>query len=572
MPDSEFNTGARTLLAGERMPMGEADFRALIPLLPQETRIQDLEALSSWFEALYDALRTEVPGELMALWVYSRTGTPILVGARPLERDHFDPPRAGPQIPPNELENFDTRIRRVGYGSVLLRPVRMGGRDVGLLLVASFTPHLFGRRAESMVDLALGVIGPALRRVAEASGEDPGAASSAAEELSSPPTESLAELGLGRPMPVGRLLEATAGSDVPLVSLPALDRPHPAPAHLFESLSEAISGAGTPRDMLLALSFALQPVLPHDSYELLVPDGSAEFCYRLGLQGHGLLWSDPGLIWARETFDPALLFGERNLILLADADSPGGVPRPELVTVRGREEAPRSLIGVTLRMVERPVGYLLLGSHEANFYRQEDLALLDRVGALLAPRVDGLVYQWSSTVLQGQLVIAQEGAARLTSLAAALAAIPLLGPDGAYFTQVASRALPIAELEFALRLPDEERVVVVQPGQGQSLGQLPRREIEGTGLAAVIHGEAPYLLLSDQDSVAVLVVPLRVGGQIIGVMAVTPSGEEPLTEAHAGPAQQLADLAAPHLELARQSIPRSVDRTPKARPDLRLDR
>ncbi len=555
------------------MPIGEADFRALIPLLPQETRIQDLEVLGSWFEALRDALGCEVPGELLALWVYSQTGTPVLVGPQPMDRDHFDPPRADPQIQPNELEDFDTQIRRVGYGSVMLCPVRIGGRDVGLLLVASFTPHLFGRRAESMVDLALGVIGPVLRRIAEASGgEAYDAAAAPGEPAPSPASEAAEEVGSRLPIPVGRLLEATARSDAPVASLPPVARPHPVPAYLFESLSEAISGAGTPRDMLLALSFALQPVLPHDSYELLVPDGSAEFCYRLALQGHGVLWSDPTLIWPREAFDPTLLFGERNLILLADADTPDGAPVPELVTVRGREEAPRSLIGVTLRMVERPVGYFLLGSHEPGHYRQEDLALLDRVGALLAPRVEGLVYQWSSAVLQGQVIAAQAAAAHLASLAAALATTPLLGPEGTYFTEAAGGVLPIAELEFALRLPDEDRVVVVQPGQVQSLSQLPRRDIEGSGLAAVIRGEEPFLLSSDQDSVAVLVVPLRVGGRIIGVMAVTPSGKEPLTEAHAGPAQQLADLAAPHLELARQSIPRGVERSPRARPDLRLDR
>ena len=68
--------------------------------------------------------------------------------------------------------------------------------------------------------------------------------------------------------------------------------------------------------------------------------------------------------------------------------------------------------------------------------------------------------------------------------------------------------------------------------------------------------ELPYLLTSQdegQGAVSVLVVPLRTGGRVFGAMAMTARGSESFSRTDMALAQQLADLAAPHLELARRS-------------------
>jgi len=48
------------------MALGEADFRQLIPLLHPRTRIQDMDVLKAWYEAVEDALRAELPADLLA--------------------------------------------------------------------------------------------------------------------------------------------------------------------------------------------------------------------------------------------------------------------------------------------------------------------------------------------------------------------------------------------------------------------------------------------------------------------------------------------------------------------------
>ncbi len=115
--------------------------------------------------------------------------------------------------------------------------------------------------------------------------------------------------------------------------------------------------------------------------------------------------------------------------------------------------------------------------------------------------------------------------------------------------------LPVNQVEFAVRLGDENRVAIVRPGFSTPLADLPQEPIEGTGVAAVVRGESPYLLTTQEDRdgpVTVLVVPLRAGGRIFGAMAMTSRGTSPFTRTDMAVAQALADLIAPHLDLARR--------------------
>ncbi len=509
------------------MSMGEAHFRQLIPLLHPRTRIQDMDVLKAWYEAVADALRPELPSELFALWIYGADGLPMLIEPEALAADALLVPDAKPIANQHMLDELEDRIRRAGYGSVLLRPVRFGGQDVALILLASFTPHCYGIRAGEMFEAASDVMAPMLARVTRGSG---------AQEEPAPP----------------------AAPVVTIEHAPAVEervRERAREGELFESLADALGGAGTPRDLMLALSFALQGVLPHDSYELLIPDSEGEYFYRLSLHGHGVLWGDPVLSRPAAEFNPTLLFGDKDTVVVGDTTAPY-VPRvPELVTVRGPEAPPRSLIGVRLRVVERSVGYLLVGSAGPDFYQSADLDVLDRIGALVAARVDALVLAWQYSVLRSQFDLLRHVPMHLARVAELLASTPFLGEGSRLFVQLAGAMLPVTGLEFAVRLADDRRVAVVRPGTATPLADLPQEPIEGAGVSQVVRGELPYLLTTQDEGagpVSVLVVPLRTGGKVFGAMAMTARGTEPFSRTDMALAQQLADLAAPHLELARK--------------------
>jgi GAF domain-containing protein len=508
------------------MAMPNADFRKLIPLLHPRTRVQDLDVLKAWYEAVADAFRAELSSDLFALWLYSAEGDPILIEPEALAADHLGVPKAEPLANQMMLDEVEARIRRAGYGSVMLRPVRHGGQDVALVLFASFPPHIYGMRAESLFESASSVMAPMLARVTRASG---------AEE------------------PV---VERISSEQIVMGPVPPEVREHAEEGELFEALSDAISGAGTPRDLMLAVSFSLQATLPHDSYDLLIPDAAGEQYYRIGLHGHGALWGDPALTIPRPDLDAERIFGDSGGVVFDDATLNDATRLPQLITVRGAEEPPRSVVGVRLRVVERAVGFLLLGNNGPGFYRQEDLRLLDRVGALLAPRVESMVLAWQYSVLRSQFDLIRHVPMHLARVAELLASTPFLGEGCRLFVQQAAILLPTSQLEFAVRLNDENRVAVVKSGCPTPLADLPQEPIDGTGVAAVVRGEVPYLLTAHEDhgkQVAVLVVPLRSGGRIFGAMAMTAQGSFPFSRTDMALAQQLADLAAPHLDLARRS-------------------
>ncbi|HTS88830.1 MAG TPA: GAF domain-containing protein [Gemmatimonadales bacterium] len=505
------------------MALSQAEFRELIPLLHPRTRLEDMDVLKAWYEAIADTVRAEIPADLFAIWIYAPDGEPLLLEPEALREDNLEVPRAEPIARQNLLDELENRIRRAGYGSVVLRPIRHGGQDVGLFLLASFTPHLYGIRAEALVETAADVLAPMLARVTRAG---------AAEEH---PGESAVSAAL-------------AGAATERV------RDRARRGDLLETLSDAIGGAGTPRDLMLALSFALQPVLPHDSYELLISDAADENCYRLGLHGHGPLWSEASLILPKAALDAGRLFESKDWVLIDDTLSAPETLMPEFITVRGPEGPPRSVVGVTLRVVERMVGYFLLGSGGPGFYSPQDSMLLDRVAALLAPRIEGLVTAWQCDMLRAQLDDLRSGPNYLSRATEVLASMAFLGEGSRMVVEEAMRLLPVSDVEFAVRLMDEHRVAVVKPGATTPLADLPQEPIEGTGVALVVRDEVPFLSRAEEGSgsPAVLVVPLRSGGRTFGAMALTCRLGSRFSGEDINLAQQLADLVAPHLDLARR--------------------
>ncbi len=525
------------------MPAGQVGLRELIPLLHPSTRLEDLETLKAWYEAVADALRSEFAFDLFALWLYRSDGQPLLIEPEDLAKDNLAIPEAQPVAGAEGLARIEDRVRRAGYGSVLVRPIRCLGTDVGLILLAAFRPGLYGPDRLALLDGATAVIAPMLGRVARP--EAVAALPPEPARLPEPPQGEPSALEPARPEPAAAARSPTrAAAPGDLAS-----------ELLLAHLADAVSGAGAPRDLLLAVSYALQPVLPHDAIELVIPDASGDSFYRLGLHGYGPLWADPALVRDRDWLDPSRLFGDLNRCDVPDAAGPEAPRVPQLVAVRGEERAPRAVIGVKLRIVERIVGYLFLGREEPGAFGPGDLDFLERAGALLAPRVENYVLAWQYQVLRGQFDLLRHVPMHLSRTAEMLAGTPVLGEGTRLFAQQAQAVLPVNQVEFAVRLGDENRVAIVRPGFSTPLADLPQEPIEGTGVAAVVRGESPYLLTTQEDRdgpVTVLVVPLRAGGRIFGAMAMTSRGSAPFTRTDMAVAQALADLIAPHLDLARR--------------------
>jgi GAF domain-containing protein len=594
--------GARLVLSYPVMP--EIEPAPLpVPLLHPATRLEDIETLKAWYEAVADSLRAEMSFDLFALWLFRPDGEPLLIEPEALEKDHLTVPAAHPTADDHALAKMEDRVRRAGYGSVVVQPIRREGADVALMLIAGFSPSQIGRREVELVGSAARSMSPILARVVQAHlppVEVPQSPPDSTPPLTPPPphsyelvepgvvpadesfnavpeAEALPELEQGdvdetastpieaagpteEPPPVAELAppevegEAEPAGEISEPGEPEWHGPDPT-LLLYEAVADALAGAGAPRDLMLAVSYALQEAIPHDSFELIVPDQGMESWYRMGLHGHGPLWADPALVRGPEWLVPESLFGESFRLFLPDTIAPG-IPRvPELVTVRGEELPPRSLIGVKLRVVERAVGYLLLGSALPGGFTEDQLILLDRLGALLAPRVDGFILAWQYTVLRGQFDLIRHLPMHLSRTAELLALTPVLGEGTRLFLQQAQALLPVHQLEFAVRLSEEGRVAIVRPGFSTPMADLPQESIEGSGVGAVVRGESPYMLTTQEDkdgAMTVLVVPLRAGGRIFGAMAVTGRGPSPFTRTDMAVARALADLIGPHLDLARR--------------------
>jgi GAF domain-containing protein len=496
-----------------------------VPFLKIDDSTNDLEAIRTWREALSDTFAQQgIPHDLFALWIYPPSGEAVLIGPDELSQDHLVLPRAEPFIDPAQLGVLEEILRDARYGSAVAAAIRHGNADVGLVLLGALEIDRYPATARIALDRMLMTVAPMVGRVA-------------------------------RRWPVGHTVEEGAEGIVASRAAEAATSEAHRMADMLSSLGQASSGAGTPRDFVLALSFAMQPLLPHDAIDILIPDTTPEQTYRLSGHGHGPLWSDPQLVLPRAACDVERLFTEAGIVRVRNTDTDARGPFP--LPLGEPNSAPaRSLIGVRLRILERTVGFLLVSTPGPDFYQAEDVILLDHIGALIAARIDSFVLSWQHQVLKSHLAVLRHVPMHLSQIAELLASTPLLGEGTRQFARLAGQLLPLGHIEFAVRLSDDHRVAIVKPGDITALPDRPQTPLAATPAARVIRGEIPYLLTetpSPNGPVSALVVPLRTGGHVFGALAMTSTAAEPLTRTDMAVAQQLADLIAPHFEILRRS-------------------
>jgi len=212
-------------------------------------------------------------------------------------------------------------------------------------------------------------------------------------------------------------------------------------------------------------------------------------------------------------------------------------------------------MGVPVRGRERVLGWMLAGSATPGAWSAADAEFLALGARLVAPRVESLLLAFQATVLRSHLGVLRNVPASLARLAELLATTAQFGAALRLFAREASAVLPFSRLEAVLRVTGSEEVVRVEPGQSRSIADLPTSTVEGTELGRVVGGELPYALATDrrgEEVTGALIVPLRVAGRITGALMLHAQGPDTFSRPDAALAQQLADILAPHLELARR--------------------
>jgi hypothetical protein len=318
-----------------------------------------------------------------------------------------------------------------------------------------------------------------------------------------------------------------------------------------DAVAQVSTTGGTPPQFAAALSHALEPLIPHDRLELMLSGPGGGRYYRLGEHLGGALWTDPSLTLDAISLDLASLAEPQGRILLGDAGRDARWPRGYFTVTEPAGAELRAVAGARATGPTRITTYLLLGSVGPELYDEADSELLSRVAALIAPHVALLVEQAAR-----EREAPAEPVPPLASQLLEVGEVLALGaePDEATrrVAELAGRFLPFDELHFALRLGEGDRVVLLEPGERRPIPDLASVPVAGTALGQVLQGELPHLFALAQGEVR-LIVPLRVAGRVHGALVLTAAPPAVLNRAHVEPAQRLADMIAPHLELLRRA-------------------
>ncbi len=236
-------------------------------------------------------------------------------------------------------------------------------------------------------------------------------------------------------------------------------------------------------------------------------------------------------------------------MLLGDAGRDARWPRGYFTVADPAGAELRGVVGARATGPTRLTSYLLLGSVGPDLYDEADAALLSRVATLIAPHVALLVEQ-AARDREAEPEPVQPSPLLQISEALALGADPQEATRRV--AELAAGFLPFDELHFALRLSEGDRVVLLDPGERRPLPDLASVPVAGTALGSVLQGTLSHHFALAQGE-ARLIVPLRVAGRVHGALVLTAEPPAVLNQAHVEPAQRLADVIAPHLELLRRA-------------------
>ncbi|HUG27084.1 MAG TPA: hypothetical protein VMK53_02215 [Gemmatimonadales bacterium] len=486
---------------------------AVLPMLPPATGPLDPVAIATWHLALSDAVRQDLPHELLALWLFPAAGGVVLLGPAALAEDDLTLDRPEPFLTQEQLLTLEERVRRAGYASVIAAPVRDHDRDLGLMLLAALSAGQYGPiQAMRLFDL--------LRHLAH-------------------PFRELADRAPAEPN--GLTLAESPDGEALMARVAAI-------------AAEARSGS----ELVTRMSAVVHAAMPHDELVVLVPTATGEGWEWLGCEGTKRRWRSArtgtsdlpaGLGVLRERLAQASVLAIRDLAAERDGLAwPGQPDRPDHPRIR-------AMLAATLLASGDTAGYLMLGSVARDLYRPADEARMRAIADLIGPAVAALTWRQEALALR-RMVRALEGpGGALAKVVRRLATVAHFGEATREVDTVLRALTDASASRFVLRLGDTEAVAVV-PGELRPLLDLPLLVIEGSSFAPVLRGEAPMVLLRE-GPVEELVLPLRLAGRPFGVMILSGPAGGRLASVTLG-AQQVADAIAPHLELLRREAGREA--------------
>jgi GAF domain-containing protein len=475
----------------------DAEPTLLIPLPGPYESLDDVEVLSAWYDALTNIVGIEVPHDLLALWVFTPRGAQ-LIGPASLAKDDLRVPLPDPRVSGPQRQLLADVLVHAGYRSAVARPVRVGRRDVGLMLYGAFAPGVWEAATIDDMDRIARHIAPVLARLAEP------------------------------------------------------ERAHDQHAdeqRAFARVGRAVRRARSPRAFASDVGTALAQLMPVERLELLIAGGANDQAYRLDDHDSGTLWSRASLIVPREVLDPVAIVGAAEAIVVQDVMS----------DTRWRAWAAdgvRSVLAARLEVADRLVGHLLLACAEAGVYDGEDARRLALVAPWVAARVDGIVQGYQMRALRAQLGSANSVPVQLRRMATVLATAsdPCAGLRD--YISEATALLPFHRVRIALKLGDD-RVVMIVPGETTSLAGLPAVSIGAGVVGRVLAGEVPHAATGGGLEVE-LVFPLRVANEVTGAMILTTGTPTAITPGQLALAQQMADGVGLYLEHMRRRTERVV--------------
>ncbi|HEU5169556.1 MAG TPA: GAF domain-containing protein [Gemmatimonadales bacterium] len=470
----------------------------LIPLLRAEETVPDADVLATWHAALSNAVGVELPHTLLALWLYPDGGGVALLAPEELAQDNLPVPVPDPVLTGEQTAAVAAIVLRA-YPSVLCLPVRLGHRDVGLLLLADLTPDRYGEAERVLAGRVAEALAPSLALLARR----------------------------WSPGPEGQTDVASA-------------------------VTAAWTEARSPRDLFARVSGAMRPRLPHDLLEVLIPGPAPGQQYRLAGHPGPPPWGDPALVVGRDRLDLVALFEGEPVFRALDVTTRPDWPADLFAEELPAGQAIRSVLGTRVMSSGHLAAHLLVMSTTPDLYQAADAALLEEAGRLLAPKIEAYVLGSQLYIVRKQLGTLRSAPAHLTRIADMLATTPKLADATRRLAEEVRAMLPCDRITLAVRMVEGDRVVMLEPGETRHLADLPLVPVAGTTVGQVLRSELADALM-ESGSHAELIVPLRVAGRIVGAIVLTGRGYGAIGRSDIAQVQQLADILAPHVELARRT-------------------
>ncbi len=468
----------------------------LIPLIRADDAARDPVVLATWHAALSNALGVELPHTLLALWLYPSAGGVILLAPEELAQDQLAVPIPDPHLTDAETGSLGLTVQRA-YPSVLCVPIRFERRDVGLMLLAELQPDRYGDAERALAARVATALAPTFARLAR------------------------------RWTPAGDGRDFTA------------------------AVTAAWGDARSPRDFFRTVSQALEPRLPHDVLEVLVPAPGGGDQYRLAGHWGPPPWSDPNLVIGRDQLDLASLFAGESVIRLPDATLHDLWPASLFADELAPGQTIRSVLATRVMAGGHLAAHLVIGSAVADLYQGDDAGLIQELGRLLAPQIEAFVLASQIHVLRRQLGAVRAAPSHRARVADMLATTAQLADATRRLADEVRAMVPCDRMAIAVRMVEDDRVVLLEPGEKRHLADLPLLPVAGTALGRVLRHElADAVTETPKDTE--LIVPLRAGGRTVGALVITARGLGAISRDDVAQLQQLADIVAPHVELARR--------------------